>query len=82
MSSACIRIHTQLCNLHLQVQLSANSVVRGVATQGRHVNPQDGCCYQKVTKYRVMYSVDCTNFDTVKDAQGNDIVRASLALQY
>ncbi|KAL4228810.1 Milk fat globule-EGF factor 8 protein [Mactra antiquata] len=57
---------------YIQVQLNAPSIVRGVATQGRHVNPNDLCCYQYVSKYKVMYSVDCMNFETVKDQNGND----------
>jgi len=56
------------------VQLNAVSVVRGVATQGRNVNPVDNCCYQHVRGYRLEYSIDCVNFQTVKDAAGNDKV--------
>ncbi|XP_045208433.1 uncharacterized protein LOC123560270 isoform X2 [Mercenaria mercenaria] len=59
---------------YIQVQLNAPSIVRGVATQGRHVNPNDLCCYQYVKKYRVMYSLDCVNFDTVKDKTGSDMI--------
>ena len=62
------------CKNFTQVQLDAPSIVRGVATQGRHVNPNDLCCYQHVTRYRVMYSLDCVNFDTVKDNSGNEMV--------
>ena len=54
--------------------LNSPTLVRGVATQGRHVNRNDLCCYQFVKKYKIMYSLDCVNFETVKDQQGNDIV--------
>ena len=59
---------------YVQVQLNGVSVIRGIATQGRHVNPADLCCYQHVTKYRLMYSLDCVNYETVKDRNGNDKV--------
>ena len=65
---------------YLQVTLNAPSLVRGVATQGRHVNPNDQCCYQYVKKYRVMYSLDCVNFETVKDRNGNDKVSIIIGL--
>lgn len=59
---------------YIQVMLNSPTLVRGVATQGRHVNRNDLCCYQFVKKYKIMYSLDCVNFETVKDQQGNDII--------
>ncbi|KAK3107420.1 hypothetical protein FSP39_014196 [Pinctada imbricata] len=59
---------------YIQAQLKSFSTIRGVITQGRNVNPQDGCCKEKVTKYKVSYSVDGTTYKTVKDGNGNDIV--------
>ena len=54
--------------------LNSPTLVRGIATQGRHVNRNDLCCYQYVKKYKIMYSMDCVNYETVKDQQGNDMV--------
>ena len=44
------------------------------------MNPNDQCCYQYVKKYRVMYSLDCVNFETVKDRNGNDKVSIIISL--
>ena len=44
------------------------------------MNPNDQCCYQYVKKYRVMYSLDCVNFETVKDRNGNDKVSIIIGL--
>ncbi|XP_062614315.1 uncharacterized protein LOC134276051 isoform X2 [Saccostrea cucullata] len=40
----------------IQVNLNEPSLVRGIMTQGR-----SGCCQQWVKKYRVLYSLDCSN---------------------
>lgn len=48
------------------------SLVRGIVTQGRHVNPLTLCCVQRVTQYKVMWSKDGVNWNIVQDSQGND----------
>jgi hypothetical protein len=54
------------------------SLVRGVVTQGRHLNPLTLCCVQRVTEYKVSYSNDGRNWDTVKDASGKDMVKLEI----
>ncbi|KAL3884669.1 hypothetical protein ACJMK2_024787, partial [Sinanodonta woodiana] len=44
----------------LQFELNEPSLIRGITTQGRH-----GCCKQWVTKFRVLYSMDCKNWTQV-----------------
>ncbi|KAJ8320867.1 hypothetical protein KUTeg_002454 [Tegillarca granosa] len=45
----------QIFKIYLkQVELNKPSLIRGVITQGRN-----GCCQEWVTKYRVLYSIDC-----------------------
>jgi len=51
------------------------TIVHGITTQGRHVNPDTSCCAEWVTKYIVRYSLDGQTWDTVKDANGNAKVR-------
>jgi hypothetical protein len=67
---------------NMQAEFNSVSVIRGVVTQGRNVNTQDRCCHQKVTKYKVQYSVDGVTYQTVKDHNGNDVVRTILYKLY
>lgn len=50
------------------------SVIRGVVTQGRNINQQDHCCFERVTKYKIFTSVDGQLFEAVKDSAGNEQV--------
>ncbi|KAK3583066.1 hypothetical protein CHS0354_004011 [Potamilus streckersoni] len=47
-------------NQWLQFELNEPSLIRGITTQGRN-----GCCKQWVTKFRVLYSMDCKNWTQV-----------------
>ena len=48
--------------------------MKGIVTQGRHVNPRTLCCIQRVTQYKVMWSKDGVNWNTMQDQQGKDLV--------
>ena len=50
------------------------SLVRGVATQGRHLDPNTLCCVQRVSEYKVGYSNDGVTWTMLQDARGNDLV--------
>ena len=56
------------------MELGRPSLVKGIVTQGRHVNPRTLCCIQRVTQYKVMWSKDGVNWNTIQDQQGNDLV--------
>lgn len=59
-------------NQFIQVEFMRPSLVRGVVTQGRHLNPLTLCCVQRVTEYKVSYSNDGINWKFVQDASGHD----------
>ncbi|XP_052788841.1 inactive carboxypeptidase-like protein X2 [Mya arenaria] len=64
-------------NQYIQVQFNGLSHVMGVAIQGRPVNTDPsfeylGCCSQRVTSYKLIYSYDCAYFLTIKDCNGSD----------
>ena len=56
------------------MELGRPSLVKGIVTQGRHVNPRTLCCIQRVTQYKVMWSKDGINWNTIQDQQGIDLV--------
>ncbi|OWF47671.1 uncharacterized protein LOC110454060 isoform X2 [Mizuhopecten yessoensis] len=60
-------------NQYIQAELAKVSTVRGMVTQGQNVNPKDNCCSQKVSSYRVGYSVDGTTWVMVKNGP-NDMI--------
>ena len=49
------------------MELNWLSIIQGVVTQGRHVNPDTGCCKEWTTKYTLHYSADGRNWETVKE---------------
>lgn len=57
---------------YIQAELNSMSVLRGVVTQGRNINQQDHCCFERVTKYKIFTSVDGQLFEAVKDSAGNE----------
>ncbi|XP_052804623.1 uncharacterized protein LOC128234426 [Mya arenaria] len=61
-------------NPWIQVKMNWLTIVHGVTTQGRHVNPSTGCCAEWTTGYKVLYSDDGHTWNTVKDANGQDQV--------
>ena len=65
-----------ISNYTSKVELLRPSLVRGIVTQGRHVNPLTLCCVQRVTQYKVMWSKDGVNWNIVQDSQGNDKVNS------
>lgn len=60
--------------IYQKVEFVRPSLVRGVATQGRHVDPNTLCCVQRVTEYKVGYSNDGKTWTMIQDANGNDVV--------
>ncbi|KAL3886785.1 hypothetical protein ACJMK2_026757 [Sinanodonta woodiana] len=59
-------------NQYVQAEFRSPCLIRGIVTQGRHVNPNTLCCHQRVTQYNVLYSNDGNNWETIKDDQGKD----------
>ncbi|WAR10365.1 CPXM2-like protein [Mya arenaria] len=69
-------------------QITASSVVQfncpnhviGVAMQGRPISTDPnsivgvGCCYQRVTAYKLLYSGDCVSYLTIRDSSGSDVI--------
>ncbi|XP_052812474.1 probable carboxypeptidase X1 [Mya arenaria] len=66
-------------NQYIQVQFNCPNHVIGVAMQGRPgPDPNSyvgvGCCYQRVTAYKLLYSGDCVNYLTIRDSSGSDVI--------
>ncbi|KAH3868490.1 hypothetical protein DPMN_031640 [Dreissena polymorpha] len=59
---------------NLQVELLRPSLIRGVVTQGRHVDPLTLCCVQRTTSYKVSYSNDGNTWTFIQDSNKNDLV--------
>ncbi|XP_064618454.1 inactive carboxypeptidase-like protein X2 [Liolophura sinensis] len=57
----------------IQVEFRTVSVVRGVVIKGRNVYPGDGCCYQRVTHFKVLYSLDGKRWKTIQDNANTDV---------
>lgn len=55
------------------------SLVRGVVTQGRHLNPLTLCCIQRTTAYKVSWSNDGVTWKFVQK-NGQDVVHRNLVL--
>ena len=60
--------------IYLQVEFMRPSLVRGVVTQGRHLNPLTLCCVQRTTEFKVSYSIDGKTWIMIKDQNGKDKV--------
>lgn len=52
---------------YIEVKLNWLAIIQGVVTQGRHINPDTGCCKEWVTKYVVHYSIDGQTWKTVQE---------------
>lgn len=61
-------------NQYIQVELMRPSLVRGVVTQGRHLDPLTLCCVQRITEYKVSWSLDGIHWNMVQDNYGNDMM--------
>ncbi|WAR27433.1 HMCT-like protein [Mya arenaria] len=67
-------------NQYIQVRFNCPNHVIGVAMQGRPINTDPnsivavGCCYERVTAYKLHYSGDCVNFLTIRDSSGSDVI--------
>ena len=59
----------------MQVELNWLAIIQGVVTQGRHVNPDNGCCKEWTTKYTIHYSADGLNWQTVKEKNVDKVKR-------
>ncbi|XP_045208431.2 uncharacterized protein LOC123560269 [Mercenaria mercenaria] len=54
----------------IQVKMNWLTIITGITTQGRHVNPSTGCCQEWVTRYKIQHSIDGLTWETVKDKSG------------
>ncbi|XP_052762616.1 uncharacterized protein LOC128205183 isoform X2 [Mya arenaria] len=64
-------------NPYIQVHLNGLSTITGYALQGRPnmTDPSSslyGCCRQFVTSFRLLYSTDCTSFQTYLNNTGDE----------
>ncbi|XP_052814026.1 uncharacterized protein LOC128241083 [Mya arenaria] len=76
-------------NQYIQVQFNCPNHVIGVAMQGRPISTDPnsymyrgvGCCYQRVTAYKLLYSGDCVNYLTIRDSSGSDVPEMRFTLE-
>lgn len=74
----CFKLSLISLLLFKKVEFVRPSLVRGVATQGRHLDPNTLCCVQRTTEYKVSYSNDGKTWTFLQNKNGNDIVRQLL----
>lgn len=51
----------------LQVKMNWLTIIKGITTQGRHVNADTGCCLEWTTKYMIRHSNDGQTWDMIME---------------
>ena len=68
-------MHNYAAICYFQIELDDPTLIRGIISQGRN-----GCCKQWVTRYRVLYSLDCKKWNTLGGFNVTDAVSSLLRL--